>query len=41
MTTMDHLAEPTPFPDGLGRCGSGWTRRRALASLRRHSNGSA
>jgi hypothetical protein len=31
-----YLAEPTPFPDGLRRCGSGWTRRRALASLRRH-----
>lgn len=29
------LAEPTPWPDGLNRCGSGWTRRRAVASLRR------
>lgn len=31
-----YLAEPTPFPDGLQRCGSGWTQRRALASLDRH-----
>ena len=30
-----YLAEPEPFPDGLQRCGSGWTRRRALADLRR------
>lgn len=28
------LAEPTPFPSGVRRCGSGWTRKRALASLR-------
>ena len=32
------LAEPDPWPDGIGltRCGSGWTRGRALRSLRRH-----
>lgn len=30
-----YLAEPTPWPAGLKRCGSGWTRRRALADLRR------
>lgn len=29
------LAEPTPWPDGVTRCGSGWTRKRALRSLRR------
>jgi hypothetical protein len=31
-----YLAEPTPFPEGLTRCGSGWTKRRALRSLQRH-----
>ncbi|QBI56845.1 hypothetical protein [Streptomonospora litoralis] len=31
-----YLAEPTPFPAGLTRCGSGWTRAAALRSLRRH-----
>lgn len=30
-----YLAEPTPFPEGLKGCGSGWTRKRALRSLRR------
>lgn len=30
-----YLAEPTPFPPGMTRCGSGWTRRRALRSLDR------
>jgi hypothetical protein len=30
------MAEPTPFPDGMKRVGTGWTRRRALRSLRRH-----
>lgn len=30
-----HLAEPTPFPEPLHRCGTGWTRRRALRSLER------
>lgn len=30
-----YLAEPTPFPTGLNRCGSGWTRRRALRDLNR------
>lgn len=32
-----YLAEPTPWPDGLTRCGSGWTRKRALRSLRRNA----
>lgn len=32
-----YLAEPTPLPGGLRRCGSGWTRRRALRSLERHA----
>ncbi|MFD6565361.1 hypothetical protein [Micromonospora profundi] len=31
-----YLAEPTPFPEGVHRCGSGWTKRRAMRSLRRH-----
>jgi len=35
-TLNGHLAEPAPWPDGLKRCGSGWTRKRALRSLRRH-----
>lgn len=30
-----YLAEPTPFPEGATRCGSGWTKKRALWSLRR------
>lgn len=30
-----YLAEPTPFPEEIRRCGSGWTRKRALRSLRR------
>ena len=30
-----YLAEMTPWPEGVARCGSGWTRRRALASLQR------
>lgn len=30
-----YLAEPDPFPDGVTRCGSGWTQQRALRSLRR------
>lgn len=30
-----YLAEPDPFPEGVHRCGSGWTRKRALRSLRR------
>lgn len=28
-----YLAEPTPFPDGLKGCGSGWTKKRALRKL--------
>lgn len=35
-TFNGYLAEPTPFPAHLTRCGSGWTRRRALRSLQRH-----
>ncbi|KXK63377.1 hypothetical protein AWW66_03425 [Micromonospora rosaria] len=31
-----YLAEPTPFPAHLRRCGSGWTKRRAMRSLHRH-----
>jgi len=30
-----YLAEPSPFPPGLRRCGSGWTRGRALRDLKR------
>jgi hypothetical protein len=29
-----YLAEPYEFPPGVTRCGSGWTRRRALLDLR-------
>ena len=32
------LAEPVHWPQGLTRCGSGWTRRRALDSLHRLIN---
>lgn len=32
-----YLAEPTPFPEGLRRCGSGWTRKRALRRLYRQA----
>jgi hypothetical protein len=31
-----YLAEPTPFPAHMRRCGSGWTKRRAMRSLQRH-----
>ncbi len=31
-----YLCEPTPFPAGVRRCGSGWTKRRARRSLDRH-----
>jgi hypothetical protein len=34
-TFNGYLAEPAEWPDGLTRCGSGWTRRRALSDLRR------
>lgn len=37
-TFNGYLAEPTPFPDGMTRCGSGWTRRRAIRSLYRHGH---
>jgi hypothetical protein len=33
-----YLAEPAPCPDQLARCGSGWTKRRAMASLYRHAS---
>jgi hypothetical protein len=33
-----YLAEPDIFPHGLHRCGSGWTRRRALRDLQRRVN---
>jgi hypothetical protein len=32
-----YLAEPNPFPERLYRCGSGWTKRRAMASLVRQA----
>lgn len=31
-----YLAEPTSFPEHVRRCGSGWTKRRALRSLKRY-----
>lgn len=34
-TLSGYLAEPTPFPAGVRRCGSGWTKRRAGRSLDR------
>lgn len=34
-TFNGYLAEPTPFPEEVRRCGTGWTRKRALRSLRR------
>lgn len=36
-----YLAEPVAFPAGLRRCGSGWTRKRALRSLARHARKAA
>lgn len=30
-----YLAEPCPWPEGLRRCGSGWTKKRALNDLKR------
>lgn len=30
-----YLAEPTPWPAGLRRCGTGWTRARAVRDLDR------
>lgn len=30
-----YLAEPREWPDGLRRCGSGWTKLRAMADLER------
>lgn len=32
-----YLAEPRHWPDGLRRCGTGWTRKRALRSLCRRA----
>lgn len=34
-TFNGYLAEPNPWPEGATRCGTGWTKRRALRSLRR------
>lgn len=34
-TFNGYLAEPVSWPDGLRRCGSGWTKARALKSLDR------
>ncbi len=36
-TFNGYLAEPSPFPENVRRCGSGWTRKRALRSLERHT----
>lgn len=35
-TFNGYLAEPVAFPEALRRCGSGWTKKRALRSLSRH-----
>ena len=35
MSFNGYLAEPNPFPEGVRRCGSGWTRARARRSLER------
>lgn len=35
-TFNGYLAEPTPFPERMTRCGSGWTKKRAMRSLERH-----
>lgn len=32
-----YLAEPTPFPLGLHKCGRGWTKKAALRSLNRRA----
>lgn len=37
MALNGYLAEPSQYPGRLRRCGSGWTRRRAMASLVRHA----
>lgn len=34
-TFNGYLSEPTPFPDGLTRSGSGWTAERARRDLER------
>lgn len=36
MSFNGYLAEPRNFPPHMRRCGSGWTRDRAIRSLRRH-----
>lgn len=36
-TFNGYLAEPVNWPRGLTRCGSGWTKGRALRSLERQS----
>jgi hypothetical protein len=35
--TNGYLAEPAEWPDGLTRCGTGWTRGRALRDLQRRT----
>ena len=30
------MYEPTPWPEGARRCGTGWTQRRAVRSFFRH-----
>lgn len=34
-----YLAEPTPFPEGLRKCGTGWTRFGAAMDLRKKLEG--
>ena len=34
-TFNGYLAEPTPIPEGLTRCGTGWTAERARRDLER------
>lgn len=34
-TFNGYLAEPAPWPPRLQRCGTGWTKRRALLDLQR------
>lgn len=38
-TFNGYLAEPTPWPEGIGltRCGRGWTRKAAIVSLYRRT----
>jgi hypothetical protein len=36
-----YLAEPPEFPPGVTRCGSGWTRKRALSDYERRARRAA